>query len=93
VSGAEIVAGFASDHRLAKLVGTRTAGKTLAFGTQPVGHGYFLTLPIGNYLTWEGKSFEGIGVAPDVDVPFCPEQARQGIDNQLAKATEVVRAL
>jgi carboxyl-terminal processing protease len=93
VSGAEIIAGFASDHRLAVVVGTRTAGKLLAFATRPVGHGYFLTLPIGNYLTWEGKSFEGVGVAPDVDVPFCAEQARQGIDNQLAKAIEVAQSL
>ena len=77
ISGAEIVAGFASDHKLATLVGTRTAGKLLGWATVPLQHDCSLTLPTVNYLTWEGKSFERTGVLPDVNVQFNPDAAVQ----------------
>lgn len=93
ISGGEIVAGFASDHKLATLVGTATAGKLLGWASLPVGHDCFLTLPTVNYVTWEGRSFEGTGVLPDRDVPFSPEAAMSGIDNQLDAATELARTL
>jgi len=86
VSGGEIVAGFASDHKFATLIGTTTIGRLLAWSTFSVGNECFLTLPTGNYLTWEGKSFEGTGVSPDQSVSFSPEAARNGIDVQLDAA-------
>lgn len=86
ISGAEIVAGFASDHGLAKLVGTRTRGTMLGFSRLFVSHGYFSTLPVSNYVTWEGKTFEHTGVTPDVDVPFDPDVAKEGGDSQLEPA-------
>ena len=89
VSGGEIVAGFASDHRFATLIGTTTSGHLLAWSTLPMDYECFLTLPTGNYLTWEGKSFEGTGVTPDHSVPFSPEGARNGIDVQLETALDM----
>lgn len=93
ISGGEIVAGFASDHKLATLVGAPTAGKLLGWASLSVGHDCFLTLPTVNYVTWEGRSFEGTGVTPDRDVPFSPEAVLSGIDNQLEAATELSRTL
>ncbi len=93
ISGGEIVAGFASDHKLATLVGTATAGKLLGWASLPMGHDCFLTLPTVNYLTWEGRSFEGTGVAPGHHVEFSPESALNGIDNQLNAAVDLARAL
>jgi C-terminal processing protease CtpA/Prc len=89
-SGAEIVAGFAADHQLATLVGTRTRGRLLGFSRFPVGHGYFLTIPVSNYVTWEGKTFEGTGVAPQVDAPFDPILAKAGRDCQLERAVALL---
>jgi carboxyl-terminal processing protease len=89
-SGAEIVAGFAADHQLATLVGTQTRGRLLGFSRFPVGHGYFLTIPVSNYVTWEGKTFEGTGVAPQVDVPFDPILAKVGRDCQLERAVALL---
>ncbi len=89
-SGAEIVAGFAADHQLATLVGTRTRGRLLGFSRFAVGHGHFLTIPVSNYVTWEGKTFEGTGVAPNVDVPFDAVMAKAGRDCQLERATELL---
>ena len=93
ISGGEIVAGFASDHKLATLVGSPTAGKLLGWASISVGHECFLTLPTVNYVTWEGRTFERTGVIPDHHVPFSPEAAIGGIDNQLAAAAELARTL
>ena len=89
-SGAEIVAGFAADHQLATLVGSRTRGRLLGFSRFPVGHGYFLTIPVSNYVTWEGKTFEGAGVVPQVETPFDPVLARAGKDRQLERAVALL---
>jgi C-terminal processing protease CtpA/Prc len=93
ISGGEIVAGFAADHKLATLVGTPTAGKLLGWASIGVGHECFLTLPTVNYVTWEGRSFERSGVIPDHHVPFSPEAAVRGTDNQLEAAVELARSL
>ena len=93
ISGGEIVAGFASDHNLATLIGTSTAGKLLGWASLPVGPDCFLTIPTVNYVTWEGRSFEGTGVTPDRDVPFSQEAALSGIDNQLEAAIKLARTL
>jgi C-terminal processing protease CtpA/Prc len=44
-------------------------------------------------LTWEGKSFERTGVLPDVNVPFDPNAAAAGIDNQFESAFEMAKQL
>ena len=93
ISGGEIVAGFASDHKLATLVGSATAGKLLGWASLSVGHDCFLTLPTVNYVTWEGRSFEGTGVTPDRAIPFSPEAALNGVDNQLDAAIELAHTL
>lgn len=92
-SGAEIVAGFAKDHGLATLVGRTTAGRLLGWSTFRVERDFRLVIPVSNYLTWEGKTFEGVGVQPDVEIDFSEEAARQGIDAQLDKAVSIARAL
>ena len=90
---AEIVAGFASDHKLATLVGAATAGRLLGWAQVAVGHDFYLTLPTVNYVTWEGRTFEKTGVVPDHQVPFSPEAALDGVDNQLTAAIEIARGL
>jgi C-terminal processing protease CtpA/Prc len=92
-SGAEIVVGFAREHRLATIVGSRTAGRLLGWSSLLVGHGFRLTLPVSNYITWEGRCFENTGITPDVEEPFRPEAALIGRDNQFEAATDVSRKL
>ena len=93
VSGSEIVAGFAKDHRLAVIVGSRTAGRLYGWSSIPIADEYRLTIPVSNYLTWEGKCWEGVGVEPDVTVPFSPEAARSGHDPQLEEAAQIAAGL
>jgi C-terminal processing protease CtpA/Prc len=87
-SAAEMVAAFASEYRLATLVGTKTAGRLVATSAFKVGFGYRLMIPVAAYYTWQGNNLEGRGVVPDVEMPVSTDALRKGRDDQLARATE-----
>ncbi len=86
LSAGEMVAAFAKENGLARLVGTRTGGQVLGGGNFSVGHGFILRLPAAAWYTWSGTVVEGQGVAPDVEVPLSVERLRQGQDSQLEHA-------
>jgi C-terminal processing protease CtpA/Prc len=52
-----------------------------------------LIMPKAEYLTWQGRRFEGAGVKPDVEVPWSPESFADGLDNQLEAAITTVRRM
>jgi carboxyl-terminal processing protease len=89
----EMVAGFAKENGLAKIVGSKTAGRLLGGTGFKVGAGYIVFLPVGCYLTWGGHRFEGNGVTPDVEVDWSPESIVDGTDNQMDRAIETVNLL
>ena len=91
-SSSEMVAAFASENKLATLVGTKTPGRLTGASSFPVGHGYRVALPVSAYRTWQGTTVEGQGVAPNVQVPFSVEAIRQGRDVQLEAALQAVRS-
>jgi len=90
-SAAEMVAAFASEYQLATLVGTKTAGRLVATSAFKVGFGYRVVMPVATYFTWRGTNLEGRGLAPAVEEPFSFEASVQGRDNQLERATQIVR--
>lgn len=90
-SAAEMVAAFASEYKLATLVGTKTAGRLVATGISKVGFGYRVALPVAKYYTWHGTDMEGKGVEPDVAIATVAECLGKGIDRQLEEAALVVR--
>ena len=92
-SAAEMVASFAKENRLAKLVGTRTAGEVLGGANFKLPSGYVLRMPVASWYTWKGECIEGKGVEPDVPVVNTPESLAAGVDTQLEKALEVVKTL
>ena len=67
-SASEMVAAFAAENGLARIVGTNTPGRLVGSKPFKLSHGYFLILPIGAYVTWQGKRLEGEGVRP---IPTC----------------------
>lgn len=89
-SASEMVAAFASEYRLAHLVGTKTPGKLVAASSFKVGYGYRVALPVGAYYTWQGTKLEGRGVAPDFQESVTAEDLLQGEDISLAKALALV---
>lgn len=92
-SSSEMVAAFASEHKLATIVGVKTPGRLLAGHSVRVGHGYRVALPVAAYYTWEGKLLEGVGVPPDVEEPFSVRAIREGRDVQLQTAIQVAKDL
>jgi carboxyl-terminal processing protease len=86
---AEMVAGFVQENGLGQVVGTRTAGRLLAGKGFKVGHEYILVIPVGAYLSWAGRRYEGNGIDPDVKVEWSPELAQTGHDLQLREATRL----
>jgi carboxyl-terminal processing protease len=93
VSAGEMVCAFAQENQLATLLGTETAGRLIPGSGFKVGHGYMVIMPKAAYITWHGNRFEGRGVKPDVEVPWSPEDFRQGIDNQLEAAVNVAKMM
>ena len=88
VSAGEMVAAFASENGLARLVGTETAGRLIPGSGTKVGHGFMLVMPKAEYVTWRGQRFEGSGVRPDEEVPWIPLSAET--DNQLDVARQAL---
>jgi C-terminal processing protease CtpA/Prc len=93
LSAGEMVAAFAQENGLAKIVGSRTGGQVLGGGNFSVGQGFVLRFPAAAWYTWRGAVVEGRGVSPDVDVPVSAERLRKGSDNQLDAALDVVQSM
>jgi carboxyl-terminal processing protease len=92
-SASEMVAAFASENALAKIVGTTTPGRLVGSKPFKLSHGYFLILPVGAYVTWQGKRLEGQGVKPDIEVPLLYDAISEGRDNQLEAAVKCVATM
>jgi C-terminal processing protease CtpA/Prc len=93
VSAGEMVCAFARERGLATLVGTETAGRLIPGSGFKVGHGYLVIFPKAAYVTWGSEIFEGRGLKPDVLEPWSADAFREGRDNQLERAIEIVNGL
>jgi len=88
-SAGEIVAAFAQEQGLAKIVGRRTRGNVLGASNFHVGGGYWLRIPVFGWYTATGKLLEKVGVEPDIDSDEVPAQLSSGCDEQLATASRL----
>ena len=68
-SAAEVVAGALQDRGRAVLLGTRTFGKGSVQAPTQLSDGSAMELTVGHYVTPSGRSLDGVGVVPDVEVP------------------------
>jgi hypothetical protein len=92
-SASEMVAAFAAENGLAKIIGTTTPGRLVGSKPFKLSNGYFLILPVGAYVTWQGKRLEGQGVKPDIEMPLSYQAISDGRDNQLEAAVECVATM
>lgn len=92
-SASEMVAAFARENQLARIVGTATPGRLVGSKPFKLRYGYFLILPVGAYVTWQGKRLEGEGIKPDAEVPLSYEAVASGRDNQLDAAIAIVKEM
>ena len=84
VSAGEMVAAFAAENKLAMIVGTETAGRLIPGSGTKVGEGYMLIMPRAQYITWQGRRFEGKGIEPELAIDL--DRTDAGTDGALATA-------
>ena len=92
-SASEILAGAVKDYSIGKLVGTTTFGKGIVQKVINLSDGSAIKLTVSSYFTPNGNNIHGIGIEPDVEVLFDAELYKNGTDNQLEKAKEVLNEM
>lgn len=92
-SASEILTGAVKDYGIGTIVGTTTFGKGIVQKVINLSDGSALKLTVSTYYTPNGNNIHGIGIEPDVEVPFDAEQYQNGVDNQLEKAKEVLAGM
>ena len=93
-SASEILAGAIKDYGVGTLVGTTTFGKGIVQRIMQLTDGSAIKLTISKYYTPNGYNIHGIGIAPDVEVPYDVELYRsEERDNQLEEATRIMREM
>lgn len=90
-SASEIFCGAVQDYGIGKIVGTTTYGKGVVQQLMDLGDGTYLKLTIAEYYTPSGRSINGVGVEPDVEVEYEYNAENPEADNQLDKALEVIQ--
>jgi carboxyl-terminal processing protease len=84
-SAAEVVAGALQDRNRALVVGGRTYGKGSVQQPLVLSDGSALEVTVARYFTPSGRSVDGIGITPDVDLPAGYDAA-----DALRRAVEVL---
>ncbi|MCM1103208.1 MAG: S41 family peptidase [Clostridium sp.] len=93
-SASEILAGAIKDYGVGTLVGTTTFGKGIVQRIMQLTDGSAIKLTISKYYTPNGYNIHGIGIAPDVEVPYDAELYRsEDRDNQLEEATRIMNEM
>ncbi|KRT76800.1 MAG: carboxy-terminal processing protease, carboxyl-terminal processing protease [Armatimonadetes bacterium CSP1-3] len=88
-SASEVVAGALQDAGV-QLIGERTFGKGTVQLVYEFDDGSGLRLTVARYLTRNGREVEGVGLVPDVAVPFGLAVVGTPSDPQLQRAMNVV---
>lgn len=90
-SASEILAGAIKDYGIGTLVGTTTFGKGIVQRIMQLTDGSAVKLTISKYYTPNGYNIHGIGIEPDVEIPWDYELYQsEGRDNQLEEATRIM---
>lgn len=91
-SGSEIVAGALQDYDYADLVGTTTFGKGSVQDYRELDDGSAVKLTVAEWLTPNGRFINEVGIEPDETVELTIEDLQAGIDPQMERAVEILRA-
>ena len=90
-SASEIFSGAIQDYGIGQIVGMTTYGKGVVQQLMDLGDGTYLKITIAEYYTPSGRSINGVGVEPDVEVEYEYDSENPEADNQLDRALEVVQ--
>jgi carboxyl-terminal processing protease len=91
-STSEVFAGGMKDLGRARVFGTRTAGAALPSAIDRLPNGDALQHAMADYISEGGRTLEGLGVIPDVEVKLTREALLSGHDPVLDAAIEWIHA-
>ena len=92
VSTSEIMAGGLQDLKRARIFGTKTAGAALPSMIEMLPNGDLFQYAMANYISEGGRTLEGNGVRPDVEVAITREALLAGKDPVLDAALDWIHA-
>ena len=90
-SASEIFAGAVQDYERADIVGTTSYGKGVVQSVYALKDGTCVKLTVAEYFTPKGRSINGKGIKPDVEVKYEYNEEEPEADNQLERAVEVLK--
>ncbi len=90
-SASEITAGALREYNKAIVVWEKTYGKWSVQQPFDMKSGSLLKLTIANWYTPKGKSIEGDGITPDIEILFEKEDYENQYDRQLEEAKKIVK--
>lgn len=90
-SASEIYAGAIQDYGIGDIVGTQTYGKGVVQQIFDLKDDTCVKLTIAKYFTPKGRSINGKGITPDVEVEYEADESNPEADNQLDKAVETIK--
>lgn len=92
-SSSEYLAALLREHRKARVVGTRTRGKWSVQALEDLPNGYAFKYTMSMLETPAGKNYEGVGLAPDIEVALdetsYKRAARAKLDERLPLDTQL----
>lgn len=90
-SASEIFAGAIQDYEKGEIVGSQSYGKGVVQSLYNLKDGTCVKLTVSEYFTPKGRSINGKGITPDVEVKYEYNEENPEADNQLDKAVEVLK--
>ncbi len=92
-SASEIVAGALQDHRRAVILGVKSFGKGSVQTVMPIPGNGAMRLTTARYYTPSGRSIQGTGIEPDIEVLATREDAQQTAAARRDREADLRRAL
>ena len=89
-SASEILAGAMQDTHAGTIIGTTSYGKGSVQTILPMMDDDAVKLTIAKYYTPSGRSIDGVGITPDIEVQL---DENSPVDTQLNKAKEILNAV
>ncbi len=90
-SASEIVAGALQDHRRAVVMGAKSFGKGSVQTVMPIAGNGAIRLTTARYYTPSGRSIQGLGITPDIEVLATREEGNAPLRDREAELRRALR--